>query len=202
MNLNGEWEFEFDDDRVGESERWYDSESDHTFSQKIQVPFCYESKLSGIGDTTQHDVVWYRRSVQIPENYQNQQIILHFGAVDYRADVWVNGVLVTTHIGGHVPFSADVTNELQKGENVIVVRAEDYARDIDLPRGKQYWKDQSESIFYTRTTGIWQTVWLEPVSEVHLKQVKITPDLDQNTIDVRSFINGLEQMNEDRKSVV
>ena len=199
MNLNGEWEFEFDDDRIGDKKGWQSDESSYKFNQKIQVPFCYESKLSGIGDTTQHDAVWYRRTFIIPKNYKDKRIILHFGAVDYLASVWINGELVGTHTGGHVPFSIDITNAVQYDENKIVVRAEDDARDIALPRGKQYWKDQSETIFYTRTTGIWQTVWLEPVSEFNLNQIKLTPNIDKNTIELRTFVRGLENSTENIK---
>lgn len=190
MVLNGEWEFTYDDNQIGESEKWYRDDCHHTFKLKINVPFCYESKLSGIADTAVHDIVWYRRVFRLPESYKGKHIILHFGAVDYMARIWVNGMLVAKHEGGHVPFSVDITNELQDGDNWIVVRAEDYAKDISLPRGKQYWKDKSETIFYTRTTGIWQTVWLEPVSKLYLDRIMLTPDIDSNTVTLRTFVNG------------
>ncbi|RTE03071.1 glycoside hydrolase family 2 protein, partial [Paenibacillus whitsoniae] len=189
LNLNGEWAFEWDDQRVGVDEHWGRGES--AFTRTIQVPFCYESQLSGVEDKGVHDVVWYSRTFELPQGWEGRRVVLHFGAVDYRADVYVNGELVCTHEGGHVSFSADITHALQAGANVVVVRAEDDARDIALPRGKQYWKDQSESIFYTRTTGIWQTVWLEAVQAVHLDHVKMTPDIDRNTVQLRTFVNGL-----------
>ena len=118
LNLNGEWEFEFDDDSIGEKERWY--ESSRPFSRKIQVPFCFQSKLSGIGITDFHDVVWYRRKIRIPEEFKGKRIILHFGAVDYIAKVWVNGRMVKYHEGGHTPFCADITDVIEDSEAVIV----------------------------------------------------------------------------------
>src|SRR5690606_28334011 len=128
---------------------------------------------------------WYRKEVKLPESFAGKRVILHFGAVDYEAMVWVNGQLVAQHEGGHTPFSADITPQLVEGANMIVVRAEDYSKDVFLPRGKQYWKEKSRSIFYTRTTGIWQTVWMEAVDEVWLEDVKFTPDIDLNEIRIR-----------------
>lgn len=157
MNLNGEWEFEFDDQRIGRREKWHLGE--RTLSQTIQVPFSFESKLSGIDKQEFHDVVWYQRKIDIPKSWHDKRVLLHFGAVDYLADVWVNGQHVVSHEGGHTPFEADITDALQlEGDNVIVVRAEDFSLDLSLPRGKQYWENESDDIFYTRTTGIWQTV--------------------------------------------
>ncbi|MNH77958.1 Beta-glucuronidase [compost metagenome] len=188
MNLNGEWDFEFDDSSVGEKEGWYKGE--HSFSRKIQVPFCYQSKLSGIGDTSFHDRIWYQRKLTIPVEYRGKRLILHFGAVDYEAKVWVNGHLVAIHEGGHTPFHADITDALLEGENTIIVKAVDYSQDFTIPRGKQYWEEESTGIFYTRTTGIWQTVWLEPVNEIHVKRIRLTPDIDTNEIAVQAFIQG------------
>src|SRR5690554_3514947 len=157
LNLNGEWEFEFDDERIGTVEKWFKGQ--RKFTKRIQVPFAFQSQLSGIGDNNFHDMVWYRKMVSIPEKWQGKRIIQHFVAVDYVATVWVNGEFVATHEGGHTPFAADITEALIPGENIIVVRAEDFSKNISLPRGKQYWLHDSASIFYTRTTGIWQTVW-------------------------------------------
>jgi beta-galactosidase/beta-glucuronidase len=154
------------------------------------VPFCYQSRLSGIGDTSFHDVVWYARTFEAP--VEGERLLLHFGAVDYRAAVWVNGVPVASHEGGHTSFSADVTPALVEGENVVVVRAEDPSRDATIPRGKQYWKEESESIFYTRTTGIWQTVWLEPVGNRHIDALRLTPDVDAARVDVEVAIEDFE----------
>ncbi|TJY41006.1 glycoside hydrolase family 2 [Cohnella pontilimi] len=190
MNLNGEWEFDFDDDNLGESAAWY---TDHAFTRKIQVPFCYESKLSGIGEPGFHDVVWYRKTLSIPGEYRGKRLLLHFGAVDYEAKVWVNGRLVAAHEGGHTPFLADITDAvIVGGDNSIVVKAADYSRDVTLPRGKQYWKEQSAGIFYTRTTGIWQSVWLEPVEPAHIRRIRLTPDIDRNDIDLEVFTAGFK----------
>ncbi|KAF4326260.1 hypothetical protein G195_000316 [Phytophthora kernoviae 00238/432] len=168
MSLNGEWEFEFDDHNKGRSENW--NEGKQAFSRRIQVPFAFQSQLSGIADPDFHDNVWYKRTFDIPENFTGKRLLLHFGAVDYEASVWVNGKLVVRHEGGHTPFHADITDALLEGNNVLTVQAIDYSRDVTLPRGKQFWQEQSAQIFYTRTTGIWQSVWLEAVAPVHLRK--------------------------------
>ncbi len=178
LNLNGPWEFEFDDRDLGWKEGWY--VSNRAFTQQILVPFPFQSKLSGINDATFHDVVWYRRSFDLPQAWESQRMLLHFGAVDYRATVWLNGEFVTEHEGGHTPFAAEI-NALP-GVNYLVVRVEDRSTDLEQPRGKQFWKEQSESIFYTRTTGIWQTVWLEPVASAYLDRVHMTPNIDDLTL--------------------
>ncbi|OXM87578.1 glycoside hydrolase family 2 protein [Paenibacillus rigui] len=187
MNLNGPWELEFDDNRAGDSEQW--GRGQRAFTRTVQVPFAFQSKLSGIGETDFHDLVWYRRTFAVPDEWAGKRMLLHFGAVDYSATVWVNGQLVASHEGGHTPFHADITMALTDGDNVLVVRAEDYSRDVTLPRGKQYWKENSASIFYTRTTGIWQTVWLEPVSGLYVEKLKFKPDIDTNEIEIRAFLN-------------
>ncbi|PTM57844.1 glycoside hydrolase family 2 protein [Desmospora activa] len=179
INLNGIWQFEFDDHDVGIKEEWFHGKD---FSRGIRVPFAYQSQLSGIGEVEFHDIVWYKRTFHIPSQMNDQLIFLHFGAVDYRAWVWINGQQVCFHEGGHVPFHAEITPFLREGENEVVVRAEDPSDALDQPRGKQYWKEESESIFYTRTTGIWQTVWLEAVSPTHLERVWMTPDIDRDEI--------------------
>ncbi|MDG0792867.1 glycoside hydrolase family 2 [Cohnella ginsengisoli] len=187
MSLNGEWEFEFDDARVGDKENWYEKGA---FSRVINVPFCYQSELSGIGDPSFHDVVWYRRTFALPDAYAGKRIWLHFGAVDYEAAVWVNGKLVATHEGGHTPFRADITEALKDGDNVVAVKAVDYSQDVTLPRGKQFWEEKSAGIFYTRTTGIWQSVWLEPVSQTHISRVRMTPDIDRGELKLQTFVGG------------
>jgi beta-galactosidase/beta-glucuronidase len=199
INLNGEWHFAFDDDDAGLVERWQNTTSEDLgadvapFDRSIIVPFCFQSKLSGIGETAFHDVVWYARTFEYA-SAGDERLLLHFGAVDYRAVVWVNGVQVASHEGGHTPFSADVTDALAgEGEvNVLAVRAEDPSRDVTIPRGKQYWKEESEGIFYTRTTGIWQTVWLEPVNRRRIEKLRLTPDVDAATIDLDVEIEGVE----------
>jgi beta-galactosidase/beta-glucuronidase len=188
-NLNGPWRFAFDDDEAGLAERWQSAtpeglDSDTSpFDRFITVPFCFQSELSGIGETAFHDVVWYARTFEYAPG-DDERLLLHLGAVDYRATVWVNGVQVASHEGGHTPFSADVTDALagEGGTNVLIVRAEDPSRDVTIPRGKQYWKEESEGIFYTRTTGIWQTVWLEPVNRRRIAKLRLTPDVDAASI--------------------
>jgi beta-galactosidase/beta-glucuronidase len=176
LNLNGRWEFEFDDQNSGISEDW--ASSSRKFSKTILVPFCFESRRSGIGDTSFHPQVWYRRGISIPESWKGRRVLLHFGAVDYRAKVWLNGRMVGEHEGGHVPFSFDVTAFLKPGANSLTVRAEDPPTDRYIPRGKQYWEPESRGIFYTRTTGIWQTVWMEATGDSYLERVQITPTSD------------------------
>lgn len=165
LNLNGEWQFSFDKP---------------AFDQKIIVPFAFQSKLSGIENTDRHDVVWYRRTFTIPEAWNGRRVLLHFGAVDYRCTVRVNGECLGSHTGGNTSFSFDITDMLRSGENEITLWVEDVLSDMTTPRGKQYWKTP-ESIFYTPTTGIWQTVWLEAVPQCYIKNVDITPDLDRRT---------------------
>jgi beta-galactosidase/beta-glucuronidase len=198
-NLNGEWSFAFDDPDAGLANGWQNTDvatlrsNDSPFDSKITVPFCYQSNLSSIGDTAFHDIVWYARTFESP-SLGDEPLLLHFGAVDYRAAVWVNGTQVATHEGGHTPFSADVTHALvgEAGDNILVVRAEDPSRDVTIPRGKQYWKERSEGIFYTRTTGIWQTVWLEPVNRSRIDSIRLTPDVDAASIEVAISIEGTE----------
>src|SRR5690606_16228128 len=191
LNLNGPWEFAFDDDDVGESQEWY-KRPDAPFDRTIIVPFAYQSSLSGIGSKEVHEVVWYRRAFELPEEGRPVRWLLHFGAVDYAAKVWVNGYYIGSHEGGHTPFTFDVTQWVRPGQNTVVVRAEDDMNDLELPRGKQYWKTTSEGIWYTPTTGIWQTVWLEPVSPTHLHALKMTPDVDRNELHLEVEVMGAD----------
>lgn len=187
MNLNGAWRFEFDDTDTGLKDQWYSS---HNFSRHILVPFAYQARLSGIGEIDFHDVVWYERDFDLPEAWASRNVLLHFGAVDYRAWVWVNGIFVTMHEGGHVPFHTDITHALRPSGNRITVRVEDLSTDLEQPRGKQYWERVSKSIFYTRTTGIWQTVWLEPVYENYLESFKIIPNIDKGQVRIEFLLHN------------
>jgi beta-galactosidase/beta-glucuronidase len=183
MTLDGAWGFAYDDDDRGLDERWQGRTD--VFTRTIRVPFPPESAASGIGDTGFHPVVWYRRTFQVPQAYANRRLLLHCGAVDYRAHVWVNGQLVATHEGGQTPFSADITVALRtEQDQVVVIRAEDLPTDLAQPRGKQDWQDQPHDIWYQRTTGIWQPVWLEPVAPVHVHQLRWTPDLDHGALGI------------------
>lgn len=188
MNLNGTWNFDFDDEDRGRKEHW-ECKSDQ-LQKKISVPFAYQAKLSGVEDKEMHDIVWYQREFQVPDAWKDRRIQLNFGAVDYSCQVWVNGKLAVTHEGGHTPFSADITDLLEEN-NVLTVRAQDYAKDITLPRGKQYWEMESKYIFYTGTTGIWQTVWLEPVHESRLERITFRPDIDHNQVQIGILTKGI-----------
>ncbi|MFF4623451.1 glycoside hydrolase family 2 protein [Nonomuraea jabiensis] len=171
-DLSGQWGFQYDDEYRGRRERWFSApRTDAT----ITVPFPPESPASGIGDPLPHPILWYSRSFTREElleagaDEQGSKLILHFGAVDYRATVWMNGRLVGEHVGGHTPFCFDVTDEVDPaGENLLVVRAEDQAGDVAQPRGKQDWLDRPHDIWYERTSGIWQPVWIEAVPETHI----------------------------------
>ena len=165
--LNGQWGFS-----IGES----------TFDQKITVPFACEAPLSGIGDKGLHKLVWYRKTFTLPKEMLGKRVLLHFGAVDYICDVWVNGTHVCSHTGGQVSFEADITDALQAGENTIQVKVWDDYLDFTMPRGKQYWELESKGMYYSRTTGIWQTVWLEAVEPLHLKRCYITPQFDDRAV--------------------
>ena len=187
-DLGGRWQFAYDDADLGMDQRWY--ERDDVFDQVITVPFPPESPASGIGDSHFHPVVWYRRTFSI-SHPPGERLLLHFGAVDYRASVWVNGKLVALHEGGHTPFQADVMAVLlDDGENILTVRAEDPPADMTQPRGKQDWLERPHSVFYERTTGIWQPVWLEPVPATHIASVRWSPDLVRGTLRARVVIDG------------
>lgn len=179
LSLNGLWEFGFDNDNVGEKEGWH---TGTTFAQQILVPFTFESSLSGIGLSNEvHEHVWYRRSFKTPSDWKGQRILLHFGAVDWETKVWVNGQEVGKHRGGYTPFTLDITDAIRGGDSQeLVVHAYDPSEKSPSgwqPRGKQ---QGSGGIMYTRTTGIWQSVWLEPVPKAHLSDVTMTPSFDAN----------------------
>jgi hypothetical protein len=179
-DLCGTWQFGFDDNNVGICERWFSpSPPLGVFDRQIIVPFPPESRASGVNDTGFHPVVWYRRTFAIQDADRAGRLVLHFGAVDYRAQVWVNGSMVASHEGGHTPFSAEIASVLIDGpEQVVVVRAEDQPTDLRQPRGKQFWREELRGIWYHRTTGIWQPVWLEPVPITAISEVRWTPNLD------------------------
>lgn len=188
QNLNGEWAFAFDDKDMGKRDQWFIKPE--VFDKKIQVPFVYQTKLSGINSQEIHDIVWYQKQFDWTEN-PNKRCLLHFGAVDYQAEVYVNGLLAGTHTGGHTPFSLDISQLVKENDNILTVRVQDFHDSEEIPRGKQFWKPESSSIWYTNTTGIWQTVWLEPVEEFFIKNVKFTPNIDNGTVDIAIKINKL-----------
>lgn len=187
QNLNGSWEFAFDDSGIGLEEGWYGPEP---LPRAITVPYVYQSPLSGIGEKDFHSVVWYKKRFTFQREPGKSRTLLHFGAVDYEAKVWVNGQYQGGHTGGSTPFTFDVTQALTEGENIIAVRVQDDCFDLELPRGKQYWKSMSEGIFYTPSTGIWQTVWLEQVAENRLEKLWLTPNVDKKTIAMELELTG------------
>ena len=188
-NLNGTWDFGFDDDHVGEKEKWY---VNFGGDKKIQVPFTYETKLSGIQDETRHDYIWYRRNIQVDgKRLEKENYVLHFEGCDFITKVWVNGELAGSHRGGYSRFSFDITNLLKDGENELVVKAED-SFDMQQPRGKQRWIDENFGCWYVQTTGIWKTVWSEYVPKVNLASVKMTPVLEQHCLELEYEVNAPE----------
>jgi beta-galactosidase/beta-glucuronidase len=178
-DLGGPWGFAFDDADEGLARAWHRGDP-AVFDRTVTVPYPPESPASGVGETGHHPVVWYRRTLRPgPARDDGQRVLLHFGAVDYRATVWIDGARVGGHEGGMTPFALDVTDALDPaaGEHVLVVRAEDRPGDVAQPRGKQDWQPTPHVIWYERTTGIWQPVWLETVPADHLTALHWTPDL-------------------------
>jgi beta-galactosidase/beta-glucuronidase len=186
VDLGGEWSLRFDDDNLGLSERWYAPAAASVFDRTIVVPFPPESAASGINDTGYHSVVWYQRYLSVDElRAHGERIIVHFGAVDYRATVWLNGTLLGHHEGGHTPFSFDISHELsaEAGDRQsLVVRAEDDPLDVAQPRGKQDWQEDPHVIWYHRTTGIWQPVWLEAVPRLAIDHLAWAADVPGGSV--------------------
>ena len=178
VNLNGPWDFAFDFDLKGLEEDW--QQKPETFGRSINVPFCPESRLSGIGHTDFIPAVWYHRTFSIPDGWKGSRVFLHFGGVDYECRAWVNGREVGRHWGGSVSFTFEITSALKRGDNSLVVYARDDVRSDVQPSGKQSMRPESHGVFYTRTTGIWQTVWLEARPPRHIQSVHIVPDLDNS----------------------
>lgn len=181
MNLNGWWDFVIDHSESGEEKEYFKGEG---FDRKILVPFAPESPLSGVGALDFMKTVWYKRSFRIPETWLGKRIFLHFEASDYRTTVWVNGQRVGEHEGGYTPFSFDITDLLNPSDNLLVVRAYDDTRSGLQPTGKQSHRLHSYSCLYRRTTGIWQTVWLEPVPNIHIEDYWVWPDVDNGAAQV------------------
>ena len=178
QNLNGLWDYAIVP--VGQTPASYDGE--------ILVPFPVESSLSGVQKRVGKDnELWYQREFTVPAKWKNSKILLHFGAVDWRANVWVNDIKVGSHQGGYAPFSFDITPALVSGTNTINVKVWDPTDDGFQPRGKQV--NEPHGIWYTPVTGIWQTVWLEPVPETYIKDLKITPNIDNKTLLVDAITN-------------
>ena len=167
--LNGKWDFYFDS---------LDSEK-----LKINVPFVYQSKLSGINTDSIHDVIYYRREVDIPEGF-NENIILHFDAIDHEAYVYIDDQLVISHTGGYTPFSVNISPYLSDDKFTILVKVIDPSFDKSIARGKQTWDDKPHDIWYTRSSGIWQNVWLENVHDIHIENIKYHPDIKRKSVNI------------------
>ena len=177
-NLNGLWDYAIIE------------KGKHTpsvFDGKILVPFAVESSLSGVAKTVgaEKELV-YRRSFEVPSSWKGKKVLLHFGAVDWKTDVWVNDVKVGSHTGGFTPFSFDITEALQGKNNTLLVKVWDPTDKGYQPRGKQV--SRPEGIWYTPVTGIWQTVWLEPVSESYIQDLRITPDIDNSLLSLKALV--------------
>ena len=184
-SLNGPWRFCLDNERrhshPAEIENW---------PARITVPYPPESKASGIGDRSFLTVCWYQREFDA-HPAEGRRVILHFGAVDYSAQVWVNGRLAAEHEGGHTPFSADITRLLKPaGRQTVSVRVEDDPHDLAKPRGKQDWQAEPHAIWYPRTTGIWQTVWLETVASTYVDHIRWTPNVENYGLRFEAFLGG------------
>ena len=177
-NLNGLWDYAI-------IEKGKHSPS--VFDGKILVPFAVESSLSGVAKTVgaEKELV-YRRSFDVPSSWKGKKVLLHFGAVDWKTDVWVNDVKVGSHTGGFTPFSFDITEALQGKNNTLLVKVWDPTDKGYQPRGKQV--SRPEGIWYTPVTGIWQTVWLEPVSESYIQDLRITPDIDNSLLSLKALV--------------
>ncbi len=186
--LNGPWEFVIDHEA-----RWTQPAS-VVWNATIIVPFAPETSASGIGDTGFYLACWYRRSFAAPALAEGERLMLHFGAVDTTATVWVNDQLVATHTGGYTPFSADITNVLRtEGLQTIVVRAEDDPHDLAKPRGKQDWLLEPHAIWYPRTSGIWQTVWCEKLPATAIQSIRWTASLAEWSISLNAQLDGLRR---------
>jgi beta-galactosidase/beta-glucuronidase len=175
-NLNGNWTYEFDFARSGLEQGYQNARG---FASNILVPFCPESELSGVGRKDFIEAMWYHRKLEVPVDWSGNSILLHFGGVDFESEVFIDGKSVGTHFGGSASFSYDISAYVTCGEtHELVLRVADFRRSGTQPSGKQSDKHHSYACCYTRTTGIWQTVWMEPVSPQGLKSAHIVPDVD------------------------
>lgn len=183
VSLNGTWQMAIDVDAA-----WAPHQV--RFDRTIVVPFSPETPASTVGDTGFYKAVWYRRQLEVPALSSDQRLLLHFGAVDYHAQVWVDGQAVIEHEGGYTPFSVDITDAVRgRATAELVVRAHDEPADLAKPRGKQDWKLEPHSIWYPRTTGIWQTVWMETVASTRIDYLRWTPNLDRWELGVEARVS-------------
>lgn len=190
MDLNGEWDFRFDDGDEGIAAGWQNGFE----GQKITVPYSYESKSSGIGRREVHEIVWYKRKIDFffPENgaeENRQRILLNFEGADYQTQLWVNGKYQGSHEGGYTRFTFDITDALEQGTGIVVVRICD-SLSTQQPRGKQRWLGENFDCWYVQTTGIWKSLWAEQVADTHLEQLHMIPRYDDNAVDFEYTIKG------------
>lgn len=185
LNLNGEWEFAFDDANQGLQLGWSDG---RTLPGRITVPFAYQTPLSGINDKSIHEYMWYARSFEIPKDWHGD-MLLNFGAVDYSSTLWINGQEVGHNQGGHVPFQFDIAPFLKPGVNRLTLRVED-KQDPGQPRGKQSVSGIPQEIDYYCTSGIWQTVWLEPVPSLRIEELRIVGHAHRNLVEIIVYLHA------------
>jgi beta-galactosidase/beta-glucuronidase len=186
LNLNGEWEFAFDDANKGRELGWHFG---LPLEKRINVPFPYQSAASGINDKSIHEYVWYARSFVVPPEWRGQNVLLHFGAVDYRTTVWVNGKEVGHNHGGHVPFQFNIAPYLNHEGNRLTLRVED-RQNPRQPRGKQSTTARPHDIDYYCTTGIWQTVWLERVPPIRIQAIKLNPSARESAVEINVLLHA------------
>jgi beta-galactosidase/beta-glucuronidase len=168
LSLNGEWDFSFE----------------NSSEYKIQVPFVYQCKKSGIGIESAHRFVTYHRKFELSPEWKGKRIILHFGAVDYQCKVYINGKYAGNHVGGNTPFQFDITDDMNWNIEEISVIAEDFSTDETIARGKQFWREKPEYIWYTGSTGIWQSVWVEPLEQTSFQWIRFSPDIDKGQVTI------------------
>jgi len=183
-SLNGNWDFALDPEGI------WGHPGDVPWADRIQVPFAPETPASGIGNTGFFRVAWYRKTIDLDRVETGKKVLLHFGAVDYAAKVWINGGEAAAHEGGYTPFTVDITPFIANGRAIIAVRAFDDPLDLSQPRGKQDWQLEPHSIWYPRTTGIWQTVWLETVPSTWIDRIRWTPNLERWEIGFEAWLAG------------
>lgn len=185
ISFEGLWDFSFDDENVGLNEKWFLNGLPN--SVKIRVPYPFQSKLSGVGDESIHNIVWYRKTFKLNEEFKRARILLRFGAVDYKSMVWINGRYLGEHIGGYSPFSFDITEYIDY-ENVLVLRVEDFHGD--QARGKQDSRFKPSGCTYMRTTGIWQPVWIEACGEAWIERFQVFPRIENRGFQLLTYVKG------------
>jgi beta-galactosidase/beta-glucuronidase len=184
QSLNGAWDFAIDADDV------WTHPNDVVWSGTIQVPFAPETRASGIGDTGFYRAAWYRRTISQAGLAAGERTLLHFGAIDYKAIVWINGCEAAIHEGGYTPFTVDLATFARSESLTVVVKAIDDPGDLSQPRGKQDWQLEPHSIWYPRTTGIWQTVWMEKVPSTWIGRIRWTPNLERWELGLEAWMEG------------